>query len=35
VERLFSQVGIAFSAKRQSSGSATLSDILFARLNTD
>ena len=33
VERLFSQVGIAFSAKRQSSAANTLSDILYTRLN--
>ena len=35
VERLFSQVGIAFSAKRQRSEASTLSDILFTRLNID
>ena len=33
VERLFSQVGIAFANKRQSSAADTLSDILFTRLN--
>ena len=31
VERLFSQVGIAFSKKRQSSGADTLASIMFAR----
>ena len=33
VERLFSAVGIAFSGKRKSSKSDTLSDIMFARAN--
>ena len=33
VERLFSKVGIAFSAKRKSSEAATLEDILFAHVN--
>jgi hypothetical protein len=33
VERLFSQVGIAFSAKRKSADGATLESILFARSN--
>ena len=33
VERLFSKVGIAFSAKRKSSEAATLEDILFAQVN--
>ena len=35
VERLFSQVGIAFSKYRKSSSADTLSDILFAKLNLD
>ena len=33
VERLFSQVGIAFSAKRRSAESDTLADQMFARFN--
>ena len=35
VERLFSQVGIAFSAKRKSAGAATIAEkeILFSRVN--
>ena len=33
VERLFSQVGIAFSAKRKRSKAATLESIMFARAN--
>ena len=33
VERLFSKVGIAFSAKRKRSEAATLEDILFAQVN--
>ena len=33
VERLFSQVGIAFAAKRKSGEAATLEDIMFARIN--
>ena len=33
VERLFSKVGIAFSAKRKSAEAATLEDILFAQVN--
>ena len=33
VERLFSQVGIAFSKKRQNSSAAVLADIMFARCN--
>ena len=33
VERLFSQVGIAFSAKRQSADPETLQNIMFARFN--
>ena len=33
VERLFSQVGIAFSAKRKSASAATIADILFSRVN--
>jgi hypothetical protein len=33
VERLFSQVGIAFSAKRKSAESDTLEDIMFSRIN--
>jgi len=33
VERLFSQVGIAFSAKRKSGKADTIADIMFARAN--
>ena len=33
VERLFSQVGIAFAAKRKSASAATLEDIMFSRIN--
>ena len=33
VERLFSQVGIAFAAKRKSAEAATLEDMMFARIN--
>lgn len=33
VERLFSQVGIAFSAKRKRSEASTLESIMFARAN--
>ena len=33
VERLFSQVGIAFSSKRKSAHADTLESILFARCN--
>ena len=33
VERLFSQVGIAFSAKRKSAGAGTLANIMFAKHN--
>jgi hypothetical protein len=33
VERLFSQVGIAFAAKRKSARAGTLGDMLFARIN--
>ena len=33
VERLFSKVGIAFSAKRKSAEAATLEDIVFAQVN--
>ena len=33
VERLFSQIGIAFAAKRKSGEAATLGDIMFARIN--
>ena len=33
VERLFSQVGIAFSAKRKSGKADTLEAIMFARAN--
>jgi hypothetical protein len=33
VERLFSKVGVAYSSKRQRSGSSTLSDIVFTREN--
>ena len=33
VERLFSQVSIAFSAKRKSGKADTIADIMFARAN--
>jgi hypothetical protein len=33
VERLFSQVGIAFSKKRQSAGADTVAEMMFARCN--
>ena len=33
VERLFSQVGIAFSAKRKRAEADALADIMFARSN--
>ena len=33
VERLFSKVGIAFSAKRKRAEAATLEDIVFAQVN--
>ena len=33
VERLFSQVGIAFSKKRKSTGPDTLANMMFARCN--
>ena len=33
VERLFSRVGIAFSAKRKSSDPATVADLMFANVN--
>ena len=33
VERLFSKVGIAFSAKRKRAEAATLEDIVFAQIN--
>ena len=33
VERLFSQVGIAFSDRRKSATAATISDIIFTKLN--
>ena len=33
VERLFSQVGIAFGKKRKRAEAATLEDIMFARMN--
>ena len=33
VERLFSQVGIAFSDKRKSAGEGTIADLMFARAN--
>ena len=33
VERLFSQVGIAYSDRRKSSYSDTLSDIVFTKIN--
>jgi predicted nucleic acid-binding Zn ribbon protein len=33
VERLFSQVGIAFANKRKSADAATLEDIIFSRIN--
>ena len=33
VERLFSKVGIAFSAKRKRSEAATLENLMFAKVN--
>ena len=33
VERLFSKVGIAFSAKRKSSEAETLENLMFANAN--
>ena len=33
VERLFSAVGIAFSAKRQSADAETIQDIMFTKAN--
>jgi len=33
VERLFSQVGISFSPKRQSAQAATVADIIFTKMN--
>ena len=33
VERLFSQVGMAYSAKRKRAGASTLESIMFARSN--
>jgi len=33
VERLFSQVGISFSPKRQSAQAATVADIIFTKIN--
>ena len=33
VERLFSQVGIAFAKKRKRAKSDTLEDIMFSRVN--
>jgi hypothetical protein len=33
VERLFSQVGIAFTAKRKSADSSTIADLMFANVN--
>ncbi len=33
VERLFSQVGIAFSKLRKSAEPSTIADILFTKLN--
>ena len=35
VERLFSAVGIAFSAKRKKGGSDTVRGIMFARSNIE
>ena len=35
VERLFSQVGIAFSDQRKSAKAETIADILFTRLNVE
>lgn len=35
VERLFSQVGIAFSDRRKSATAATISDIIFTKLNVE
>ena len=33
VERLFSAVGIAYSAKRQSADAKTVADIMFTKTN--
>ena len=33
VERLFSQVGIAFSKKRKRAEAATVEDLMFSRIN--
>ena len=33
VERLFSQVGISFSPKRQSAQAVTVADIIFTKIN--
>ena len=35
VERLFSQVGIAFSDRRKSATAATIADIIFTKLNVE
>ena len=35
VERLFSQVGIAFSDKRKSSGADTIADLIFTKMNVE
>ena len=35
VERLFSQVGIAFSDRRKSSKASTIADLLFTKLNIE
>ena len=35
VERLFSKVGVAFSAKRKSSEAETLANIMFANANVN
>ena len=35
VERLFSQVGIAFSDRRKCATAATIADIIFTKLNVE
>ena len=35
VERLFSQVGIAFSNRRKSAEAGTIADIIFTKLNVE
>jgi hypothetical protein len=35
VERLFSQVGLAFTDQRKNASPATIADIIFTKLNMD